>query len=251
MPPTHCPPGSFGPGLALVALGLLAAAFLAHFDRVPAPGALLAADAPVERVRVFLPDRPRRPLRTAALHVPSPEADSATAPVDSSRTLVVAPLLPIPTPPAAPSPAAPPPYPLVVPVAGVAPGALLDTFGDFRADSTRIHKAIDILAPTGTPVVAAAPGRVVRLFESSVGGLTVYQLGPEGRYVYYYAHLDRYADGLAAGQRVAEGDTLGTVGHTGNADEAVPHLHFAIWQQRRGSGGWGGRAVNPYAALTR
>ncbi len=151
--------------------------------------------------------------------------------------------------PTAPTPAAPPPYPLVVPVAGVAPGELVDTFGDFREDSTRIHRALDILAPVGTPVVAAAPGRILRLYTSTRGGLTVYQGDPAGQYVYYYAHLDAYADGLRAGQTVAAGDTLGRVGTTGNADPAVPHLHFAVWRQRRGGSGWGGAPVNPFEAL--
>ncbi len=153
--------------------------------------------------------------------------------------------------PTVPEPAAPPSYPLVVPVAGVAVEALVDSFGDLREDSTRVHRALDILAPVGTPVVAAAPGRILRLHTSTRGGLTVYHVGPDGRYVFYYAHLDAYADSLRAGQSVAAGDTLGTVGVTGNADAAVPHLHFAIWRQRRGGTGWGGTAVNPFEALTR
>lgn len=166
----------------------------------------------------------------------------------SPFVLVVEPLAPRlpPVPPSAPLPR----YPLIVPVQGVSASELIDTFSQPRGNVRR-HLAIDILAPTGTPVIAATDGTVVRLHRGGKGGLTVYIVGPAGDYVYYYAHLDAYADGLEAGVSVRQGDAIGYVGHTGNAHEDAPHLHFAIWQQRPGASGWGGRAVNPYLALTR
>ena len=140
---------------------------------------------------------------------------------------------------------------LVVPVVGVRPGDLVDTFNDARSEG-RSHDAIDILAPRGTPVVAVADGEVARLFTSDKGGLTVYQTGPEGigRWpVYYYAHLDAYAPGLAEGQRLRRGDPIGTVGDTGNAAPGNTHLHFAIWTVDDPADFWDGEPVNPYDLL--
>lgn len=150
----------------------------------------------------------------------------------------------------APASAIPPPYRLVMPVAGVAPEDLVDTFADARGEE-RLHRALDILAPLGTPAVAAVAGRVARVSKSALGGLTLHLADHAGAYVYYYAHLDGYAEGIRPGLHVLPGDTLGYVGATGNADEAVPHLHFAIWKRRAGASGWGGAPVNPYPLLSR
>ena len=139
---------------------------------------------------------------------------------------------------------------LAIPVAGVRPGDLVDTFEAARSEG-RTHNAIDILAPRGTPVRAAAPGEVVRLFTSDKGGLTVYQLADDGRTVYYYAHLDSYAPGLKAGQRVRRGQTLGGVGDTGNAAPGNTHLHFAVWRTSDPADFWDGDPVNPYPLLAR
>ena len=135
---------------------------------------------------------------------------------------------------------------LAIPVAGVQVEDLVDTFDDARSDG-RIHDAIDIPAPRGTPVVAAASGTLARVFESERGGLTVYVL--DGRTVFYYAHLDTTAPGLAAGQAVARGQALGTVGSTGNASPDAPHLHFAVWHAPRAERFWDGEAFNPYPLL--
>ncbi len=137
---------------------------------------------------------------------------------------------------------------LAIPVAGVEAGDLVDTFQAARSEG-RSHDAIDILAPRGTPVVAVADGEVVRLFTSDRGGLTVYQLGADGRTVYYYAHLDAYAPGLAAGRRVRRGQPLGTVGDSGNAAPGNTHLHFAIWRTADPADFWDGEPVNPYPLL--
>ena len=116
---------------------------------------------------------------------------------------------------------------LMVPVAGVRPERVPDSFYDARG-SSRLHHAVDILAPRGTPVLAADDGRVLRLRSNAAGGITVYAVDPTERFVYYYAHLDHYRDGLAEGAPLAKGDVIGYVGTTGNAPPDTPHLHFQV-----------------------
>lgn len=138
---------------------------------------------------------------------------------------------------------------LLVPVAGVAPGALADTFTDARGGGRR-HDAIDIMAARGTPVFAAAEGRVEKLYLSNGGGgITVYVRSPDQRWMYYYAHLDRYAPGLAEGQQVRRGTLLGFVGSTGSASPEGPHLHFAVNAMAPGERWWQGTPINPYPLL--
>lgn len=138
---------------------------------------------------------------------------------------------------------------LVIPVAGIRPEQLSDTWGDSRGGGSRQHNAIDIMAPRGTLVVAAAPGTVEKLFNSNDGGLTVYVRSKDGGAVHYYAHLDAYRDGLAEGQPVATGEVLGTVGSTGNASPEAPHLHFEVKQMADGERWHQGEAINPYPLL--
>jgi murein DD-endopeptidase MepM/ murein hydrolase activator NlpD len=157
-------------------------------------------------------------------------------------------------PPAAPQAIAARPSPepagqLLVPVAGVRRAALTDTFSQARGRG-RPHDAIDIMAPRGTPVVAAADGIVEKLFFSNGGGgITVYVRSPDRQWIHYYAHLDAYAPGLREGARVRRGDPIGTVGSTGNANPAGPHLHFAIHFMAPGERWWQGRPINPYPLL--
>jgi murein DD-endopeptidase MepM/ murein hydrolase activator NlpD len=154
-------------------------------------------------------------------------------------------------PPVATAPAAPlavAPSGLVIPVAGVQAADLADTFGDARTG--HVHGALDIMAPRGTPVIAAMPGRVEKIFESEAGGHTVYVRSGDGRWISYYAHLDGYAPELAEGQAVARGGAIGTVGFTGNADPAGPHLHFEIKAMAPGEDWSKGRALNPFPLLT-
>ena len=140
------------------------------------------------------------------------------------------------------------PLDLVMPVAGIRPDELVDTFDQARS-AGRSHDAIDIIAPRGTPVLAAGDGEIVRLFTSERGGLTIYQLAPDDQTVYYYAHLDRYADGLDAGQSIRAGDVVGYVGDTGNAVPGNYHLHFAVWVTDDPKNFWDGESVNPYPLL--
>jgi peptidoglycan LD-endopeptidase LytH len=138
---------------------------------------------------------------------------------------------------------------IVIPVAGIKPEQLADTWGDSRAGGSRRHNAIDIMAPRGTPVVAAAPGVVEKLFDSQNGGRTVYVRSNDGGTVFYYAHLDSYRDGLREGQRVGTGDVIGTVGSTGSASEDGPHLHFEVKRMSAGESWHQGQEVNPYPLL--
>ena len=137
---------------------------------------------------------------------------------------------------------------LLVPVAGVRPEQLSDTFDDARGQG-RVHDAIDIMAPRGTPVIAAAAGTVEKLFDSKLGGRTIYIRRPGGEWIDYYAHLDSYAAGLAEGQRVARGQVIGAVGSTGDASPDAPHLHYAVNAMAPGEGWWKGQPVNPYPLL--
>jgi len=139
------------------------------------------------------------------------------------------------------------PRPLIVPVAGVARTAMHDTFDEARG--TRRHEAIDILAPRGTPVIAADDGVVQKLFTSVAGGLTVYEFDPDQRFCYYYAHLDSYAAGLHEGQPLRRGEILGYVGTSGNAPKDTPHLHFALIRLDPDRRWWKGMYVNPYPFL--
>lgn len=138
---------------------------------------------------------------------------------------------------------------LAIPVAGIASNQLEDSF-DASRDGERLHHAIDIMAPRGTPVLAADDGRVLRVSSNSLGGLTVYTIDKSRQYVYYYAHLEGYARGLVAGNIVFKGDTLGFVGTTGDAPDNLPHLHFQILRMPPDGKYWNGDAIDPFPLLS-
>src|SRR6266851_5600869 len=140
------------------------------------------------------------------------------------------------------------PAKLIIPVAGVRPEQLRDTYSEARSEG-RVHDAIDIRAPRGTPVIAAADGPIVRLFQSERGGTTVYQLSVDGKFVYYYAHLDRYAEGLMEGHFARQGETIAYVGDSGNAGQGNYHLHFSIAEIANPKDFWHGVNINPYPLL--
>jgi murein DD-endopeptidase MepM/ murein hydrolase activator NlpD len=133
---------------------------------------------------------------------------------------------------------------LLLPVLGLDPGSLRDTFSDDRGG--RRHQAIDILAPRGAPVLAVDDARVEKLFTSKLGGLTVYLFDGGSEYCYYYAHLDGYAAGLEPGKVLRRGDVIGYVGSTGNASPTAPHLHFTIFRLGPDRRWWEGTAINAY-----
>jgi len=137
---------------------------------------------------------------------------------------------------------------LALPVVGIKAAQLSDTYNDARTGGRR-HDAIDIMAPRGTPVIAAADGTVEKLFNSVRGGLTIYVRAADARWIYYYAHLQGYAPGLAEGRPVKRGQVIGSVGSSGDADPAAPHLHFVINRMAPGERWWNGTPINPYPLL--
>lgn len=195
---------------------------------------------------------------------PAPESTTPRPTVSPEATplptVTALPSLPLTTPAPLPSetpettaspslPAAPPPgLKLLIPVAGVRPEQLQDTFTQARSEG-RVHNAIDIIAARGTPVLAATEGKVVKLFNSERGGITIYQLTNDQKTVLYYAHLDRYADGLIEGKQLLPGETIGYVGDTGNSGAGNYHLHFAVWLVTDPKRYWDGENINPYLLL--
>lgn len=167
-----------------------------------------------------------------AAEPPQEQAEKAAATADQKAPVVIG------------------PNGLAIPVSGIAASDLVDTYKQARAGGARVHDAIDIMAPHGTPVVAAAPGRVEKLFFSQGGGgITAYVRSDDQRWIFYYAHLQDYAPGLKEGQELRRGDPIGRVGATGNANPDGPHLHFAIHRMRPEDDWHEGTAVNPYPLL--
>jgi murein DD-endopeptidase MepM/ murein hydrolase activator NlpD len=191
----------------------------------PAPGTV--APAPASEAPAEQPDTARAP--TASASAPAAEQpDTAQVPTAS-----------------APAAAA---EQLLVPVQGVRPSQLTDTYSQARGQG-RVHDAIDIPAARGTPVLATAEGTVLKLFQSARGGVTLYELGRDRRTIYYYAHLDRYAAGLSEGKALRQGDVIAYVGNSGNAGPGNYHLHFEVTTTADPRRYWAGTPQNPYPLL--
>ena len=131
---------------------------------------------------------------------------------------------------------------LMVPVDGIRVSQVPDNFSSGRGG--RAHNAHDLMAKRGTAVLAADDSRIIRLADNVLGGITIYATDPEERIVYYYAHLDRYAEGLKAGAKVSKGEVIGFVGSTGNASENAPHLHFQVAEITELSRHWEGIPID-------
>ncbi len=240
-------------GLLILALVLLAAnvgwwllrgSDGSLWQRAPTPAAPAEAVVPAAP-GARMPASPDAPAPGVASARPETDAPPRQAPEGTVAELRAS--APTGTSPAAAPPSASPSG-LLVPVQGVRATDLHDTFGDARSGE-RMHEALDIMAPAGTPVLAVADGRVEKLFTSERGGLTVYQFEPTGRWCYYYAHLQSYAPGLAEGRQLKRGEVIGYVGSSGNADPAAPHLHFAVFALTPEKQWWTGTALNPYPML--
>ena len=240
-------------GVVLFVLGTLCGAVVAtiYATRPSAP------QTPV--VVLARPPAPPAPAETAppptAYQTPEAAASSPTpAAMPTPESTPAPPPAPVQveSPPAAVPASAPAPanqVALLIPVQGVAPRQLSDSFNEMHSGER--HEAIDIMAPRGTPVLAVADGRIAKLFKSKPGGITIYQFDPTEKFAYYYAHLDRYADNLAEGQQVKRGQVLGYVGSTGNASPNAPHLHFTIFALGPQKHWWQGTAINPFPLLGR
>ena len=140
---------------------------------------------------------------------------------------------------------------LQLPIANAHVDAMEGGFAERRGGGHRGHEAVDILVPRHTPVHAVEGGRIAKLFFSKAGGTTIYQFDPTERFCYYYAHLERYADGLREGQEVSAGEVIGYVGTSGNAPANTPHLHFAVFQLTDARRWWEGRPMDPYLVFQR
>jgi murein DD-endopeptidase MepM/ murein hydrolase activator NlpD len=224
------------PLVALIA-AFGAGVFVDGWLRTYGPPRPVQATAPV-------PDTPAAPVIAAA---PPPAATpAATLPADSSISAAAPPVNNSLT---TAAPALPPsdrsPGRLRVPIDGMDIDALKGGFSEVRG-GTRGHEAVDILRPRGTPIHAVTDGAIAKLFFSKAGGITVYQFDTDEKFCYYYAHLERYVDGLHEGQHVAQGEVLGYVGTSGNAPANTPHLHFAVFELNDGKKWWQGRPLDPY-----
>lgn len=134
---------------------------------------------------------------------------------------------------------------LVIPVAGIAAKDLVDSFDDMRG-GTRRHNALDILAARNTPVLATVTGKVLKVHNSTAGGLTIYMADPTSRFVFMYGHLESLRPGIAEGQSLKRGEIIGFVGSSGNANPSVPHLHFQVTRNDDMSEWWKGTPINPF-----
>ena len=219
--------------LASVAVVAAIATLLARLSRISKNG------RPNE---VVIWSRSQAPTASPTAQLPAPAQNNSAAIPHTLASPATS------TSPAVPGPPSISPAILIIPVAGVRPEQLSDTFSESRAEG-RIHDAIDIPAPRGTAVIAAADGRIVKLFQSERGGTTIYQLSVDGKFVYYYAHLDRYAEGLAEGHFARQGETIAYVGDTGNAGPGNYHLHFSIAEISNPKDFWHGVNINPYPLL--
>jgi murein DD-endopeptidase MepM/ murein hydrolase activator NlpD len=210
-------------------------------DGLPAasPGQVAVQPAPVERA----PEVPRNPPST-----PAPQSPTGAARPWVQPSPLEAPNAEL-KPPALPAPADLRQRNLVLPVQGIRPEQLQNTFEDTRGSGRRVHQAIDIMAPRNTPVLAVEDGKIAKLFTSKQGGLTIYQFDPSETYAYYYAHLERYADGLKEGMMLRRGQVVGYVGSSGNANPTGPHLHFAIFRLTPEKRWWEGAPINPFPVL--
>ncbi|HEY7474159.1 MAG TPA: M23 family metallopeptidase [Vicinamibacterales bacterium] len=223
---------AFGPILA-VTIGFLAGALFTGILLTTGPIESAASGRRVgddcgEAALTGNPDPPNRPVAAVPVSRPAPESTLrriGTDPIADLRDRQLA-----------------------IPVRGVERGDLRSSFWEKRG-SNRVHEAIDILAARHTPVIAVEDGTIARLFASQAGGTTIYQYDPSSTYVYYYAHLQRYAPGLEEGAHVKRGDVIGYVGTSGNAPEDTPHLHFAIFKMTDKKQWWQGTAIDPYGIL--
>jgi murein DD-endopeptidase MepM/ murein hydrolase activator NlpD len=133
---------------------------------------------------------------------------------------------------------------LLFPIERFDPERVKNSFNETRGD--QLHEAVDIPAPRNTPIMAVEDGTIAKLFLSETGGNTIYQFGPYRRFIYYYAHLEKYADGLRDGASVKRGQVIGYVGTSGDAPENTPHLHFSISMPEADKKWWQTAPLNPY-----
>lgn len=219
----------------------------------------------------IFPDQ-TRPALASAVPIVAPVADTTAAARGASRTAAASdaptPVEVRPTPTSEPPAVTAPEVPqavaipsvgvnpiedlrdrhLTLPIKGAVPADVHDMFNETRGGNRR-HEAVDMLSPRNTPIIAVEDGSIARLFFSKAGGITIYQMDPTRTYIYYYAHLEKYADGLKEGDKVKRGQLLGYVGTSGNAPRDTPHLHFAIAKMTDEKHWWQGTPIDPFQVL--
>ena len=191
--------------------------------RAFAPGGSAAAEAAAKDTPTVVDTRAPQPAATSGEVPRASDAARAADPIAALRA-----------------------HRLRLPIDGAHVETMAGQFAEKRDAGGRAHEAVDILAPRNTPIHAVENGIIAKLFASKAGGRTIYQFDPSERFCYYYAHLERYADGLAEGQPVAEGQVIGYVGTSGNAPTNTPHLHFAIVELNADRRWWEGTPLDPY-----
>jgi murein DD-endopeptidase MepM/ murein hydrolase activator NlpD len=210
-------------------LGVMALALL-----LALPGCSIAIGAPPEHAATANASRPRRDRPRDEIVIRANRSPAAAAEASNEAVLEPGELAPGAS--------------LLIPVRGIRPDQLRDSYADARSGG-RVHNAIDIMAPGGTPVLAAADGTIHRLRTGGLGGVTIYQIGTDGRTMYYYAHLQRYAAGIRDGTPVRRGQVIAYVGDTGNAGSGNYHLHFSVGRLSDPTRYWDSDNVNPYPLL--
>ncbi len=226
----------FGAAAGFVTGALVAGLLIGKYGAIgarPAPTAVVRTDDGLADIDAPVLEEgtpsPARPPAGGDARSPDRRADPTATPVPSASGDVIG-------------------RGLAIPVEGIRADQLVDSFADKRS-GTRVHEAIDILAPRNTPVKAVEDGTIARLFYSKAGGITIYQFDPSEQFCYYYAHLERYADGLQEGAHVRKGQVVGYVGTSGNAPKDTPHLHFAVFRLTASKHWWEGTPIDPYPAL--
>jgi len=202
--------------------------------------AAIAATAACSRPVLYYPVTEAAPASAGAKPVSATAASGASAPVALATA-------------ATPATSADVEYlaqrHILLPVAGADMSRVDDSFHEPRDGGERVHRAIDILAPRGTPILSADDGKILRMTTNALGGISMYTVDSESRLVYYYAHMDHYNDAMSPGRTIVKGDTLGFVGTTGNAPKDLPHLHFQVMRWPADGKYWNGDPIDPYEAL--
>jgi peptidoglycan LD-endopeptidase LytH len=223
------PAGTRGAGAAMPFLCFCAGIGVGWWLHAGPPAPALLSGRPPAVIEAPLPAPDRAPEGTTASDIPDIDAPASVLttigpdnPIDELRD-----------------------KDLRLPIDDVKPESLKGSFTERRAGG-RAHEAADMLAPRNTKIRAVDDGTIAKLFTSKAGGTTIYQFDSSRKFCYYYAHLERYADGLKEGDEVERGDVIGYVGTSGNAPPNTPHLHFAIFQLTPERHWWQGTPLDPY-----
>src|SRR5262245_25296596 len=191
------------------------------------------------------------PASSSVSSVSATKSSPTSHPMSATKPSPTSPSAPTTKSTSAPTPRSVKPVGLIIPVEGGRPSDLHDTFYAARSDG-RVHRAIDIMVPRGTPVLTASDNEIVRIGRNRLGGKIIYQLSDDKKIIFYYAHLDRYTTDLRVNDSVQQSDVIAYVGCTSNANPNNYHLHFSILIAGADPKKlWKGNSINPYPMLRR